>query len=530
MLRATLPLRLAASRAMHAQPMRLAIVGSGPSGFYVANKILQGFDAQKGTGDDGVEVHMYERLPTPYGLVRYGVAPDHPDVKNVEHKFDQVAHDARFRFFGNVCVSASDAVDTAGSLASFIPLRDLVPYYTQIVFAYGAMESRPLGIPGSRPKELRNYFCALDFVEWYNGHPDAHDPAKQDAYSMSSINGEHIRRVAVVGAGNVALDVARMILRQCAAAPKDDTMAHTDVPEPVLHKLKSFQVEEVNLYVRRGAAQLAFTNKELREMLALTHVPFRPLAAGVLDEAFAQTSAVVEMGQRRTMTRLLKQLQKGSAVPYNESHTPRWGLHLLRSPAAFLGDASTPPAVHTAEWHITQLAKGAKAAESGDTVKSREDLIISSVGYRSSALPGAENGAMQVPFDFQRFVIPSVRNRVVDMQGEAVPGMYAAGWITSGPVGVIASTMVDAYSAADEILRAWKEAIYTGNTSDTLCAAAGFPEPDRAIPEAVQNASQPVVSYEGWKKIDAAEQARGKPLRKLREKFLTVREMLEIVQ
>lgn len=417
------------------------------------------------------------------------------------------------------------------SLTTRIPVNELAPYYTHILFAYGANESRPLGIPGSGPKELRNVFAALDFVEWYNGHPDAHDPAHQDAYSLNQVDGSKVNRVAVVGAGNVALDVARVLLRQSAAAPDKESLAQTDVPESVLAALRTWNVEEVNLYVRRGVAQVAFTNKELRELLNLSHVPFRPVPQDLLDTGIAQVNKLTEAGQRRAMNRLLGQLKKGSRVPFeeNQAHKPRWGLHLLRSPAALHGDDSSPATLCSVDWNVTEVSPTGRAESKGETVSSNEDLLIASVGYRSTPLEGVKDPPMQVPFDTSRHIIPNIRNRVVDSEGNILPGMFVSGWLATGPVGVIVSTMFDAFGVADELVKEWHTNPPNTASMRTFCGQAGFTEPLREMPQAVR-ASERVISYEQWLTIDRAELARGKKLGKSREKFLTVADMLRVIE
>lgn len=445
-------------------------------------------------------------------------------IQNVENKFAEVASDARFRFFGNVCVTASnDTPPPPSSLAVNVPITELAPYYTHVLFAYGANEARPLGVPGSGRRELRNVYPALDFVEWYNGHPDAHDPAMEDAYSLNRVDGSKIHRAAIVGAGNVALDVARVLLRQCPSVPAGESLAKTDVPQPVLDHLASWQIKEVNLYVRRGAPHLAFTNKELREMLGLPHVAFRPLPADLLDTGLEQVNKLAEAGQKRAMTRLLGQLKKGSKLAYNESQYPRWGLHLLRSPAALHGDGATPPALASVDWNVTQISEHGRAVTQGETVRSDEDLLISSVGYRSEPLRGETDSAMQVPFDETRCVIPNIRNRVVDEEGQPIPGMFVSGWLATGPVGVIVSTMFDAFGVADEMVKEWR-----ASSIPTLCGAAGHAEALRDTPEALQG--QRTVSFDQWRVIDEAERQRGEALGKTREKFLTVADMLKVVE
>lgn len=502
--------RFGASLTTYAPPMRVAIVGSGPSGFYAASRILHSFDAQCGTGENGVDIHMYERLPTPFGLVRYGVAPDHPEVRNVENKFDEVARDPRFTFLGNVQVTGG--ADVLPSAAVPIPLSCMAPYYTHILFAYGASDARHLHLPGTGPDGLQHIHTAFDFVQWYNGHPDAHTP---DA-PFPRMKGHDLRHVAVVGAGNVALDVARILLRQCKSAPKDETLQYTDAPQPVLERLRTWDVESVDLYVRRGSAQLAFTNKELREMLNLPHAPCQPLDPAHLQQALAEVGHSDNVSHKRAMTRLLTQLAKGSKTPYAPDHTPRWGLQLLRSPKAFYGDKR----VRQAEWDVTEVRDG-RAVTTGATETTPADLVLASVGYRSQPLAGTS--PPPVPFDSQRHIIPNERRRVI-RDGQPVPGMYVSGWLATGPVGIIVSTMLDAFGVADEMLTDWHAP--DGKTR-TLCASVGEKEALRGTPEALRG--QQVVSYADWLRIDAAERERGQALGKPREKFVHVQDMLQVL-
>lgn len=488
--------------------MRVAIVGSGPSGFYAAMRILQSFDAKHGTGEDGACVHMYERLPTPFGLVRYGVAPDHPEVRNVENKFDQVARDPRFTFVGNVCVTDHDAPRMAP--AAQVSLASLAPHYTHVLFAYGASDARQLHVPGSGPGALERVYTALDFVQWYNGHPDAHTP---DA-PFARIPGHEVRHVAVVGAGNVAIDVARILLKQCKAAPPDASLQHTDVPEPVLAHLKTWAVESVDVYVRRGAAQLAFTNKELREMLHL-YAPLQPLDPAHLDAAMADVAQHSSTAHKRAMTRLLQQLKKGSTTKYTPEHVPQWRLRLLRSPKAFRGHGR----VQEAEWDVTEVRDG-RAVSTGTTETTPADLVLASVGYRSQPLAGEPAPALPVPFDHERHIIPNDQRRVV-RHGVRVPGMYVSGWLATGPVGVIASTMLDAFGVADDMVKDWR------GGARTLCASVGAAAPQDGLPDALRH--QHTVSYDDWLRIDAAERERGVRLGKPREKFLRVQDMLNVL-
>lgn len=435
----------------------------------------------------------------------------------MEHKFDQVARDPRFTFVGNTTVTASAAAPPHSS-SVHVPLSEIAPYYTHVLFAYGASDARHLHVPGSAPGELRGVCAALDFVQWYNGHPDAH----ANGSMFRTLDGARLRHVGIVGAGNVALDVARMILRQSRFAPRDESLVHTDTPEPVLECLRSWAVEQVDLYVRRGAAQLAFTNKELREMLSLPHAPFRPLDSTHLDAAIAEAAAYSDVGHKRAMSRLLQQLKKGSKRVWDPSHAPRWGLHLLRSPAALHGDHDG--VVKCAEWDVTEIDEGGAAKRTGARETSDVDLLVASVGYRSRPLAGA-HAHLLLPFDAGRAVVPNIRSRVVDEEGAVQPGMYVSGWLANGPVGVIASTMMDAYAVADEMLADWLQT--SGRARRTLCGSLGHREALAGVPAALR--AQRTVSYDEWLQIDAAERQRGVPLGKEREKFLTVEDMLRVV-
>jgi adrenodoxin-NADP+ reductase len=274
-------------------PLRLAIIGSGPSGFYSAARILHSLKQSSLDAPD-VRVDMFERLPIPNGLVRWGVAPDHLEVKNVEHKFAEVASDPRFRFFGNVNVveeAATKKLDVAAGSSTKskrasaytyphaieIPLSTLAQHYTHILFSYGCSHSRPLGIPGSSAGELTNVHSALDFVNWYNGHPAAHDFDFLQSEPWRKVDLIGARQMSIIGAGNVALDVARIVLRASTGSLLEATssskareeLAKSDIPEPILQHLSESKITQVDINARRGPAQAAFTNKELREMLAL---------------------------------------------------------------------------------------------------------------------------------------------------------------------------------------------------------------------------------------------------------------------
>lgn len=501
---------------MAGAPIKVAIVGSGPSAFYAAARLLSN------KAVDTQQVHMYERLPTPHGLVRYGVAPDHPEVKNVENKFAQVAQDARFRFFGNVNVvgdspsaPSSSSASTSGGASSLpgassssspayryphaLRLRaaDLIPHYTHVLLAYGCSLSRPLGIPGSAPGDLANVHAALDFVNWYNGHPAAHDEAFLRSHPWRRVSfgvgtdrntSSGLRHATVIGAGNVALDVARILLRASStlhplfhadsSIKARAALRETDIPEPVLAELAGCRIEQVDIVARRGPAQVAFTSKELREMMELQGVSFRQPppqhyalahaqvrameaeAKGLATpdpphEGHAASSAPNEShrqalsSESRVRKRLLGIMEKGSSAT---EAAVRWGLDFFKSPTALEGRpgesvGGTPPPVARVQWDEMEFQRlpseadrdqpwaAASAQATGQRVRSTgrhattpTDLVISSVGYRAEPLEAltsqpegtAKDSSFHIPWDAQRGMVRNRGGQVVNAAGVTV--------------------------------------------------------------------------------------------------------------
>lgn len=395
-------------------PLRLAIVGSGPSGFYSAARVLAAFKNQGSHGD--IKVDMYERLPIPNGLVRWGVAPDHPDVKNVERKFAEVAADPRFSFFGNVNIVSSIAVKVSQKGYNYphavrVPIAHLQQHYTHLLLSYGCSQSKPLGIPGSQSGELLNVHSALDFVNWYNGHPAAHDDQLLAREPWRRIDLMGLEQISVIGAGNVALDVARIVLRTSTSSLLDPAaplppssissaalqarkdLETSDVPEPVLQQLSEARITSVDINARRGPAQVAFTNKELREMMALPGVGFHNVDKDLIKRAEddvqskeeeearvaakdttgghdARERAAKSAGRARVKKRLLSLLAKGSKTKQSQADK-MWSLNFFRAPVAFVGSSSTssspppstssplqPPKLEKIKWTSTSLAQG----------------------------------------------------------------------------------------------------------------------------------------------------------------------------
>ncbi|WVO14989.1 hypothetical protein L204_102632 [Cryptococcus depauperatus] len=523
------------------RPLKLAIIGAGPSGFYTASRILSLLPIDSPNGKNA-EVHMYERLPTPYGLVRYGVAPDHPEVKNCQHKFDELAQDPRFKYFGNVLISSQPSSTPtlptpSNALSPYtyphalrLSFSDILPYYSTLVLTYGASLSNPLhSVSGSSSSAhpLQGVYPALAFVSWYNSHP---------AFADLPVDLRGVKQVSVVGQGNVALDVARLLLKSI------DSLRSTDLSEDVLHVLSQSTVEHVRVVGRRGPGQVAFTTKELRELLALPDLTYHGVDERLIEDAM-QAAAVQGGNEERMRKRLLGLMEKKK-----EGGKKIFELDFLKSPSAFLPSAlrssSQTAQVSQVEWAYNRLdhsPAGTIATSTGSTTTYPADMVIESVGYRSEPLTGPPH-EWDLPFDTVKGRIMNDQGRVKDALGNTVPGVYAAGWAARGPVGVIASTMHDAYSLSSLILQDHFDSPdpspsgrSTQRPRETLCQLNSCPEP--GFPERIEKAlrnqeDKMVVDLRGWAKIDLAERKRAEILMngKDREKFRRVEEMLAVLQ
>ena len=437
-------------------PWRVAIVGAGPAGFFLAERLL--------TREGGVEVDLYERLPAPYGLVRFGVAPDHEKIKTVTRAFDAVARRPGFRYFGNV--------DFGGDVA----LADFARHYHQVCFTTGAQTDRRMGIPG---EDLVRSHPATEFVAWYNGHPRF----RHFTFDLS------VERVAVVGVGNVAVDVARMLCR----TPEE--LAGTDIADYALDALKASRIREVYLLGRRGPVQAAFTTPEAKELgeLAGADVTARPEEVAL--DPWSQ--AELMRAQDRSLARKVELLRQFSTRP--RAGKPKLlTLRFLVSPVELHGDASgRVVGMRLVRNALIKQPNGAlKAAPMGWFEDLPVDLVFRSVGYRGVPLPG-------VPFDEKSGTIPNVRGRVLSPEPGSrtpVPGLYVAGWIKRGPSGVIGTNKPDAAETAEAML----EDLERGD----------LPQPAEPSAEAVERLLRErvpcLITFDDWKKLDALESERGK--------------------
>lgn len=452
------------------RPVRIAIIGAGPSGFYAAGALLQ----QK---EYAVSVDIFDRLPTPYGLVRYGVAPDHQKIKSVTKIYDRTAADPRVRYFGNV------------NLGTDISRGDLKAHYDQIIYAVGAESDRRLGIAG---EDLAGSFSATEFVAWYNGHPD---------YVNFEVD-LSAERVMVVGVGNVAMDVARILAKSI------EELESTDIADHALEKLRHSRVKEIHIVARRGPAQSKFTNPEIKELgeLSLTDVIVKPEDL-ILDE-ISQAEVAADKITQRNMETLREYAERGSTGKPRRIH-----FHFLRSPVELLGEEAVT-GVRMERNQLVAREDGSLASRgTGQIEEMPIDLIFRAIGYRSVPIP-------DVPFHERWGLIPNQQGRVTaEHNGPVLPGEYVVGWAKRGPSGVIGTNKPDAVETVELML------------ADVPSLS---PVPDgQADPAAVVNLLQErgirYVSYAQWHAIDLHEVAQGQSNGRPRVKLTAIDDMLAVV-
>ncbi|KAI5764412.1 FDXR protein [Gulo gulo luscus] len=454
------------------QAPQICVVGSGPAGFYTTQHLLKHHPR--------AHVDIYEKQLVPFGLVRFGVAPDHPEVKNVINTFTQTARSDRCAFHGNVVVGRDVAVS------------ELQAAYHAVVLSYGAEDHQALEIPG---EELPGVFSARAFVGWYNGLPENRELVPDLSCDT----------VVILGQGNVALDVARILLTPPGHLEK------TDITEAALGVLRQSQVKTVWIVGRRGPLQVAFTIKELREMIQL------PGTRPMLDPAdfLGLQDRIKELPrQRKRLTELLLRTateKPGAEEAARQASAARtWGLCFFRSPQQVLPspDGRRVAGIRLAVTRLEGVGEAARPAPTGDTEDLPCGLVLSSVGYKSRPIDPS------VPFDPKLGVIPNMEGRVL-----GVPGLYCSGWVKRGPTGVIATTMTDSFLTGQMLLQDLKAGLLPSG-----------PRPGYAAIEALLNGRgvQP-VSFSDWEKLDAEEVSRGKGAGKPREKLLDPREMLRLL-
>ncbi len=444
--------------------MRVAIIGSGPAGFYAAEALLKRADVR-------VDVDVFDRLPTPYGLVRGGVAPDHQKIKAVSRVFANTAARPTFRFLGNVQLGRDVTVD------------DLRRHYHQIVYATGNEADRRLGIPG---EGIWRCTPASVFVGWYNGHPDY----RAARFDLS------VPRVAVVGNGNVAVDVCRMLLRTPAELEK------TDVAEHALAALRESRVREVWMLGRRGPAQAAFTPPELRELGALEG------ADPVVDPADLAGAGPGEPGGNLEILRAF-------AARRPRPGTKRLHLRFLVSPTEVLADAAGAVAGLTLERNRLEARPdgSAVARGTGELERLEVEMVLPAVGYAGLEIPG-------VPHDPRTHTIANVDGRVVDpARGAVIPNEYVVGWARSGPQGLIGEHKK---ASAHVVAHMLEDAAAAGVEGRAL-------PPREAIDALLRERGVRLVSFDDWRRLDEVEVARGERRGAPRDKLVDVQAMLDVL-
>ena len=439
--------------------IRVAIVGSGPAGIYAAESLA---------AHESVQVDVLDRVPCPYGLVRYGVAPDHEKIRSISAALAKVFELPGVRFLGNV------------ELGRDLDLDDLHRCYDAVLVSCGASAGRGLGVPGDA---LPGSFTATELVSWYCGHPDT----RVDAFTCSS------RSVAVVGMGNVAVDVARILLKPA------DELSGTDVPHHVLDVLRASAVEQVHVLGRRGPAEAKWTTRELKELGATTGVDVVVDPDELLTDASGESRMLAEPGVRRSVEVLREWASRAPTGQRRQLH-----VRFLTRPVAVLGEQ----AVTGVQVEHMRLDGAGGVLGTGRTSVIEAGMVVASVGYRGVPLAG-------MPFDARSGTIPNSQGRV-QRDGVVVPGEYVAGWIKRGPTGVIGTNKHDAHETVAALL---------ADAAAGLLPARTEQGPD-AVLELLAARGARVVDWQGWRAIEAAEVAFGADHGRGRTKIVSRQDLL----
>jgi len=450
------------------RPLCIAVIGSGPSGFYAAEALLKAPNVT-------VRVDVFDRLPTPFGLVRGGVAPDHQKIKAVTAIYEKVASDPRVRFFGNV------------KLGRDLSVEDLRARYDQIIYAVGCESDRPMGIPG---EALDGSFAATDLVGWYNGHPD-HRHHRLDLSCEA---------VAIVGIGNVAMDVARILTQDA------ELLAKTDAPSYAVDALRSSRIKRVYLLGRRGPVQAAFSPKEIEEIGEIERASLTVTNEDLLLDDVSKPG-LIDPRVRKNYEYLSTVVRRSGGAKDR-----RIILRFCVSPVALIGSAGRVEAITLERNELIPDGNGGVTARGTGRLETLDGigLVFRAVGYRGIPLPG-------VPFDDRAGHIANVEGRVATANEVVVPGEYVVGWAKRGPSGVLGTNRADSIATVQAMLADLKKITAADRSVD--------PSPE-ATPRLLAARGVKSVDFAQWKTLDKIELTRGVEHGKVREKFTRVEDML----
>ncbi len=454
-------------------PLRVAIIGAGPAGFYTADHLLKNKTLF-------VEIDMFDRLPTPFGLVRAGVAPDHQKIKSVTRVFDRTAQKPNFRYFGYV------------ELGRHLSVDDLRRHYHQIVYTVGTASARKMGIPG---EDLARSHSATEFVGWVNGHPDH----RERTFDLTQ------ERVTIVGMGNVALDVARIL----AKTPAE--LAKTDIADYALDALSHSRVREIHILARRGPAQAACTIPELKELGELTDAAIFTLPREMLLDD-ASREMVEKDGQTRRKYNILQSYAAGTngtgkrrkivfrflvspVQIFDDGHGGVGGMQLMHNRLA------------------VQTGGGIRPEATGEVERLPTGLVFRSIGYRGVPIPG-------LPFNKRYGIILNAEGRVLNPDHSPRPGEYTAGWIKRGPSGIVGTNKPDALETVKRMLEDLQNGVHLSPEAPQ----------GEAVRELVASRQPHYFTYADWQKLDALETQRGQVQGRPRVKFTRIEEMVAAVK
>ncbi len=447
-------------------PLRVAVVGAGPAGIYASDILTK--------QDPNVTVDIYDRMPTPYGLIRYGVAPDHPRIKQIIVALHKVMDEPRITFTGNVQMGVD------------VKLDELRQFYDAIIFATGAERDRPLPIPGV---DLARSYGGADFVAFYDSHPD-----RPQTWDLSDA-----RQVAVIGVGNVALDVARILGRSA------DELLYTEIPQHVHEVLDNSAVTDVHMFARRGPAQAKFTPVELRDLDRSPSVQVVVSPEGMeFDEA-----SEAELGQRKSLRMVVDVLSEWAIRDPEPGPHRRIHIHFLENPVEVTDDGEG--GVGGLRTERMELLGDGTVRGTGQLTQWPVQAVYRCVGYRSEPID-------ELPFDSRAHVLPNEAGRVLDLDGAPIPGIYATGWVKRGPVGLIGHTKSDAAETVANLLA----------DAPTLPPA---PNRDRtAARTLLLDKGLPITDFDGWDRLDEHERAVGSQAGRERIKVISRIGMTELAR